>query len=157
MSKHALLHTPRRSTEGLESDSPELQSLAALAALAALGALAQRTRLSIARLLIAREPSGMAAGSIARAVQAPQNTVSSHLGVLANADLVIGVRQGRSIIYRANVERIRALIEYLVSNCCNGAGSCEHLFLSPVCATPHDRPSSAARSAQQHHSLKDPR
>lgn len=151
MSKHALLYTPRRSTERLEPDSLELRSLAAL------GALAQRTRLTVFRLLIAREPAGMAAGSIAEAVQAPQNTVSSHLGVLANADLIIGVRQGRSIIYRANVERMRTLIEHLVSSCCHGDGSCDHLLLSAVCATPKDRPNSAARSLRQHHSLKDPR
>jgi len=132
MRKHPLLHTPRSSAERLQPDSVELQSLAAL------GALAQRTRLGIFRLLVGCEPCGMAAGSIAETVRAPQNTVSSHLGVLANADLIIGVRQGRSIIYRANVERMRSLIEDLVSNCCSGDGSCDLLLMSAICATPKD-------------------
>lgn len=150
MNKHALLHTPRRSAERLELGSLELQSLAAL------GALAQRTRLSIFRLLVGCESSGMAAGAIADTVRGPQNTVSSHLGVLANADLITGVRQGRSIIYRANVERMRSLIEYLVSTCCNGGGSCDLLLMSAICATPKDRRVDVARPVRTY-SLKEQR
>jgi DNA-binding transcriptional ArsR family regulator len=89
-------------------------------ALAALAALGQPTRLEIFRLLIRREPQGLPAGAIADAVGGPHNTLSSHLAILARSGLVIGTREGRSIIYRANVEGMRNLISFLVTDCCDG-------------------------------------
>ena len=95
----------------------ELDAARALAALAALG---QPTRLEILHLLMRREPKGLAAGSIAEAIGCPQNTLSSHLAILTRAGLTFGTRLGRSIIYRAEIQGMRALVEFLVSDCCNG-------------------------------------
>jgi ArsR family transcriptional regulator len=89
-------------------------------ALAALAALGQPTRLEIFRLLMRREPNGLAAGAIAETVGCPHNTVSSHLGILARAGLVRGTRDGRSIVYRADVDGMRALVGFLVTDCCEG-------------------------------------
>ena len=88
--------------------------------LAALGALAQPTRLQTFRLLVAREPEGLPAGEIARLASVPQNTMSTHLSILAGAGLVRGVRDGRSIIYRAELARLRALVTFLLTDCCGG-------------------------------------
>ena len=57
-------------------------------ALAALAALGQPTRLAIFRLLMRREPRGLAAGVIAEAIGCPSNTLSSHLSILARSGLV---------------------------------------------------------------------
>lgn len=89
-------------------------------ALAALAALGQPTRLEIFRLLMRREPDGLPAGVIAQSVGCPHNTLSSHLSILARSGLVQGTRDGRSIIYRANVEGMQALIAFLVNDCCDG-------------------------------------
>lgn len=89
-------------------------------ALAALAALGQPTRLEIFRLLIRAEPDGLAAGALADMIGCPHNTLSSHVSILARSRLVHGARTGRSIIYRADVERIRALIAFLVTDCCEG-------------------------------------
>lgn len=89
-------------------------------ALVALAALGQPTRLEIFRLLMRREPKGVAAGSIAEAIGCPQNTLSSHLAILTRAGLTSATRVGRSIIYRADIGGMRALVEFLVSDCCNG-------------------------------------
>ena len=89
-------------------------------ALSALAALGQATRLAIFRLLMEREPEGLPAGTLAEAVGCPPNTLSSHLAILARAGLVRGVRNGRSIIYHADVEGMRALMSFLVTDCCNG-------------------------------------
>ena len=89
-------------------------------ALAALAALGQPTRLAIFRLLMQREPGGLLAGAIAEAVECPPNTLSSHIAILARAGLVRGTRDGRSIIYRADVEGMRALMSFLITDCCNG-------------------------------------
>jgi ArsR family transcriptional regulator, arsenate/arsenite/antimonite-responsive transcriptional repressor len=89
-------------------------------ALAALAALGQPTRLEIFRLLIRAEPDGLAAGTLADMIGCPHNTLSSHLSILARSGLVRGTRDGRSIIYRADVESIRALVSFLVTDCCEG-------------------------------------
>lgn len=88
--------------------------------IAALAALAQPTRLETFRLLVRHEPQGMAAGAIARHVGVPQNTLSAHLAVLARAGLVRGERHVRSIIYRADLERFRAVAAFLLVDCCGG-------------------------------------
>jgi len=95
-------------------------TMAAPHALAALAALGQPTRLGIFRLLMRAEPGGLPAGSIADLIGCPHNTLSSHLGILARSGLVSGTRDGRSIIYRADIEGIRGLVSFLVTDCCDG-------------------------------------
>lgn len=90
-------------------------------AIAALGALAQSTRLDAFRLLVRQEPDGMAAGDIARRLDVPQNTMSAHLSVLARAGIVRSERHSRSIIYRADLDGLRALTLFLVKDCCAGS------------------------------------
>jgi|SRR5690554_7655416 len=87
-------------------------------ALASFGALAQETRLQAFKLLVRHEPEGLPAGEIARQLGVPHNTMSAHLAVLARAELVLSERQSRSIIYRANLERMQATIQFLVHDCC---------------------------------------
>ena len=88
--------------------------------IAALAALAQPTRLETFRLLVRREPDGIAAGELARLMAVPQNTMSAHLGVLSRCGLVVGERHSRSIIYRADLTRFRAVVTFLLKNCCDG-------------------------------------
>jgi ArsR family transcriptional regulator, arsenate/arsenite/antimonite-responsive transcriptional repressor len=96
------------------------QSMSPPHALAALAGLGQATRLEIFRLLMRSEPKGLPAGTIAEALECPHNTLSSHLAILARSGLVRGTRDGRLIIYRADVEAMKSLIGYLVSDCCEG-------------------------------------
>ncbi len=89
-------------------------------ALAALAALGQPTRLEIFRLLMRRGPDGLFAGTIAETIGCPHNTLSSHLSILARAGLIRGTRDGRTILYRADVAGMRALIAFLIRDCCEG-------------------------------------
>jgi DNA-binding transcriptional ArsR family regulator len=89
-------------------------------ALAALAALGQPTRLGIFQLLMSAEPDGLSAGAIADEVGCAHNTLSSHLSILARSGLIRGTRDGRSIIYRADVDAIRSLVGFLVNDCCGG-------------------------------------
>lgn len=89
-------------------------------AMAALAALGQPTRLGVFRLLMRQGPEGLPAGAIAEAIGCPQNTLSAHLSILARAGMVRGAREGRSIVYRADVDRMKNLIEFLVHDCCDG-------------------------------------
>lgn len=95
-------------------------------AIPALGALAQATRLDVFRLLVRHEPDGLAAGEIARQLDVPQNTMSAHLGILARAGLVRSERYSRSIIYRADLDALRALMLFLVKDCCEGRAELCH-------------------------------
>lgn len=98
-------------------------------AILALAALAQPTRLETFRLLVRHEPEGLPAGEIAKAMAAPANTMSSHLGVLSRAGLVQSERDSRSIIYRADLDRLQALVLFLLKDCCQGrAELCEPLL-----------------------------
>ncbi len=89
-------------------------------AIVALSALAQQTRLETFRLLVRREPEGLRAGEVARLMAVPQNTMSAHLAVLARCGLVRGERRSRSIVYRADLIRFRAVVTFLVRDCCDG-------------------------------------
>jgi DNA-binding transcriptional ArsR family regulator len=102
------------STRPVQGDLSEPHAISALAA------LAQPTRLAIFRLLIKHEPVGITAGVIADTIGAPHNTLSSHLAILVRAGLLRSTREGRTIIYRSNVEGMRDLIGYLISECCDG-------------------------------------
>jgi len=90
------------------------------AAVTALGALAQESRLKVFRLLIRAGHVGMAAGDIARGLDVPHNTMSSHLAILSRAKLVKARKDGRSVIYAVDLEGTRALLSFLVEDCCQG-------------------------------------
>ena len=85
-----------------------------------MGALAQETRLETFRLLVRTGAGGMAAGEIARTLDIPHNTLSSHLAILVNAGLVGSRRDGRSIIYSVNFDGTRDLLSFLMEDCCQG-------------------------------------
>jgi ArsR family transcriptional regulator, arsenate/arsenite/antimonite-responsive transcriptional repressor len=89
-------------------------------ALAALAALAQDNRLDVFRLLVEVGPEGMPAGSVAAALKIAPNTLTFHLDRLREAGLVTVRREGRSMIYAAQFDRMNELIGYLTENCCQG-------------------------------------
>ncbi len=75
-------------------------------------ALAQPARLGILRLLAASR-SGVAVHTMAKALNSRQNAVSFHLAVLARADLIVGHRVGRMVIYRIMPKRLTLLAKHL--------------------------------------------
>ncbi len=89
-------------------------------AAAVLSALAQPTRLSVFRALVAAGPVGRPAGALAQAVDVVPATLSFHLKELAHAGLIEARREGRNIIYAVNTLRMRALLEFLALDCCDG-------------------------------------
>lgn len=91
------------------------------AAVAALSALAHEGRLRIFRMLVREGVMGLAAGEIGRRLEVLPNSLSANLNVLAHAGLVRSRRQGRSIIYTAEYDRMRGLLGFLVEDCCGGS------------------------------------
>jgi len=103
-------------------------------------ALSQATRLDAFRLIMAQEPDGLPAGEIARQLDIPQNTMSTHLAILTRAGLVEADRQGRSIVYRAVLERVREIANFLVQDCCGGRPELCNPLIADItpCCTPKE-------------------
>lgn len=86
----------------------------------ALVALAQTNRLHIFRSLVVKGPDGLTPAVIAEQLGIPANTLSFHLKELMHADLITQERSGRNLIYRAQYDRMNAVLTYLSQNCCQG-------------------------------------
>jgi DNA-binding transcriptional ArsR family regulator len=91
-----------------------------LDAITAFAALAHPGRLAAFRLLVRAGPDGLPAGKVATSIGLKQNTTSVHLATLAQAGLVHGQREGRSVRFRADYATAGGLIAYLLEDCCNG-------------------------------------
>ncbi|MCX7319114.1 MAG: metalloregulator ArsR/SmtB family transcription factor [Hyphomicrobiales bacterium] len=114
-------------------------------AVLALAALAQSTRMEAFRTLVKHEPEGVPAGELARAVGVPQNTLSAHLAILSRAGLVVGERNSRSIIYRANLAAFQELTLFMVHDCCGGNTE----LCAPLIQSLKPRRAAASKSASQ--------
>jgi len=90
----------------------------------ALAALAQTSRLRIFRSLVVKGNEGLTPALLAEMMGMPANTLSFHLKELMHADLISQERSGRNLIYRAQYDRMNAVLAYLSENCCQGQ-ACE--------------------------------
>lgn len=103
-------------------------------ALPILAALAHPTRLDAFRLLVQNEPEGLSTGQLVEASGLTQSTFSTHLAVLAKANLVKSEKRGRQIIQRADIDTLRELMLFLAKDCCQGrAELCEPLLAELAC------------------------
>ena len=89
-------------------------------------ALAQTSRLRIFRALVVKGNEGLTPALLAEMMGMPANTLSFHLKELMHADLISQERSGRNLIYRAQYDRMNAVLAYLSENCCQGQ-ACEVL------------------------------
>src|ERR1700752_2121771 len=103
-------------------------------AVAALSALAQDKRLDVFRLLVRAGPQGMPAGAVASALDLPPNTLTFHFDRLRMAGLVTVRREGRSMIYAAQFDRMNELLAFLTENCCCGVAQARADACKPASA-----------------------
>jgi DNA-binding transcriptional ArsR family regulator len=86
----------------------------------ALSALAQETRLRLFRHLVVAGPQGATPGQMSEALDIPANLISFHIKELTQSGLVSQEREGRFLIYRAQIGTMNALLGFLTANCCQG-------------------------------------
>ncbi len=103
-------------------------------AIEALSALAHETRLAVFRHLVVVGPEGAPAGEIAAKLKIAAPTLSFHLKHLEQAGLVSAERQSRNVIYAANYEKMRALLSYLMEDCCRGKPEMCAIDIKACCA-----------------------
>ena len=85
-----------------------------------LSALSHTGRLDVFRCLVRAGSDGLAAGEIAALLRVQPNTLSAQLTKLSGAELIDYKREGRSIIYRANLSTLNDLVLFLIEDCCEG-------------------------------------
>ena len=83
-------------------------------------ALSRAVRLSTLKMLVKAGPGGSPAGEIADAMGVPPPTMSFHLKELERSGLVHARKDGRRVIYAADYGGLRALIDFLLADCCGG-------------------------------------
>lgn len=105
-------------------------------ALEALAALGQETRLDVFRLLVKAGKDGLSAGAIADRLNVRPNTLSTHLNLLARAGLARSTRDGRSILYTADLGAMQGLLAFLMEDCCDGNPEICAPFLTPKTCEP---------------------
>ena len=89
-------------------------------ATAAFAAIAQEHRLRVFKRLTEIAPEGLTAGDIARELDIPASTLSTHLAQLQRAGLLRSWRQQRHIFYTIDMDGTRRLVDYLIHDCCRG-------------------------------------
>jgi DNA-binding transcriptional ArsR family regulator len=85
-----------------------------------LAELGNLTRLDIFRLLVRAGPPGLNITDIQTRLDIPASTLAFHLRGLVGAGLVAQEKTGRSVICRAQYQRVDAVIEFLREHCCEG-------------------------------------
>ena len=101
-----------------------------IAVIQALAALAQSSRLEIFRSLVVAGNAGLTPSALTESLGVAANTLSFHLKELLHADLISQERIGRNLIYRAQYDRMHAVLAYLTQNCCQGE-ACSLLPATP--------------------------
>jgi DNA-binding transcriptional ArsR family regulator len=89
-------------------------------ALSAFAALSQDVRLEVLKRLVQAGPGGIGAGALAGSAGVAPPTMSFHLKALAGAGLVRSRKEGRRVLYAADYGGIRALVDFLLADCCQG-------------------------------------
>jgi ArsR family transcriptional regulator, arsenate/arsenite/antimonite-responsive transcriptional repressor len=91
------------------------------AVISALEALAQEHRLAVFRALVQAGSGGLTPSHLSDRLDLPAPTLSFHLAQLKHAGLISATRDGRSLIYTADYDAMRNVIDFLTENCCAGA------------------------------------
>jgi ArsR family transcriptional regulator len=90
------------------------------AAITAFAAIAQHHRLRVFKRLMEIAPEGLTAGDIARELDIPASTLSTHLAQLKRTGLLRSWRHQRHIFYTIDMDGTRRLVDYLINDCCRG-------------------------------------
>lgn len=76
--------------------------------------------MAVFRLLMRRYPEFLPSGELAQILGTKPNTMSVHLTALLRAGLIAQKRDGRSLLYRADMDGADDLVGYLFRDCCRG-------------------------------------
>ena len=95
-------------------------------AASAFAALGSEQRLNVLRTLVRAGPEGLSIGELGEKTGVTGSTLTHHMRILTQAGLARQTRRGRSVICAAaDYAEVRALSEFLLSECCAETPSAE--------------------------------
>ncbi len=96
-------------------------------AAAAFAALGSEQRLSVLRCLVRAGPEGLSIGQLAERSGVGGSTLTFHVKQLVQSGLVAQEKRGRQVIcVGAAYDRVRALSDYLLKECCADTSGTAH-------------------------------
>ncbi|MDR9428293.1 MAG: helix-turn-helix transcriptional regulator [Salibaculum sp.] len=81
-------------------------------------AMGSEARLDVLRCLVRAGPDGLTIGAIQTRTGIAPSTLAHHLKFLTAAGLVAQQKHGRSVINRADFDRLEALAGFILNECC---------------------------------------
>ena len=87
-------------------------------AASAFSALASEARLKVLRTLVRAGPTGLTVGEIQERTNMAPSTLAHHLKFLVAGEVVKQIREGRSTLNQASLERLEAIAGFILSECC---------------------------------------
>jgi DNA-binding transcriptional ArsR family regulator len=96
-------------------------------------AMGTEPRLRIMQLLLSAHPEGLVVGEIQEELGIPNSTLSHHLDKLRSEDLVTVQRESTFLRYKANVEALQELLQFLYAECCTRNKAVKPKAIITVC------------------------
>jgi ArsR family transcriptional regulator len=96
-------------------------------------AMGQEPRLRIMQLLLSAHPDGLVVAEIQNELGIPNSTLSHHLEKLKNEDLVQVQRESTFMRYKANVDALQELLQFLYAECCTRNQAVKPQSIIQVC------------------------
>jgi DNA-binding transcriptional ArsR family regulator len=84
-------------------------------------AMGSEARLQVLRCLVRAGREGLTVGEIQERTGIAPSTLAHHLKFLAGAEVVEQEKLGRSVVTRANFERLEMLAAFITDQCCADA------------------------------------
>ncbi|QKV18952.1 ArsR/SmtB family transcription factor [Oricola thermophila] len=84
-------------------------------------AIGSEARLQVLQTLVKAGPPGLTVGDIQSRTGMAASTLAHHLRFLASAGLITQEKEGRSVISRADYDRLETLAEFILKECCSDA------------------------------------
>src|SRR5271163_80044 len=96
-------------------------------------AMGTEPRLRIMQLLLSAHPEGLVVNEIQDELEIPGSTLSHHLDKLKNEELVRVERKGTFLVYTANTEALREILQFLYAECCTRNKALKPQDLTQLC------------------------
>ena len=96
-------------------------------------AMGQEPRLRIMQLLLSAHPDGLVVAEIQNELGIPNSTLSHHLEKLKNEELVQVQRESTFLRYKANVDALQELLQFLYAECCTRNQAVKPQSIIQVC------------------------
>jgi DNA-binding transcriptional ArsR family regulator len=96
-------------------------------------ALGAEPRLRILRALLAAHPDGMVVGEIQSELAIAASTLSHHLEMLKNEDLITVRRESTFLRYAANTTALGELLGFLYAECCTRNKAIKPANITQIC------------------------